>query len=96
MTVYAKSCHNVKRDKADLLNTIRTLDTEKREIEIELKAKMDHKNATIAFLQQTLSAHEQVSDHMKDELNQLQNGMETVSVSRRAEIEELQEDLMDV
>jgi chromosome segregation ATPase len=56
---------------------------------------MQHKNAKIQFLEQTLSAHEQVSGHMKEELDQLQSGMETVSVTRRAEVEEIQEDLMD-
>jgi len=80
---------------ADLLSKIRSLETEKREIEAELQAKMQHKNAKIQFLEQTLSAHEHVSGHMKEELDQLQSGMETVSVTRRAEVEEIQEELMD-
>jgi len=81
---------------ADLLNKIRSLEKEKIEVEGELKAKMDHKNAMIEHLEQTLSAHEQVSSHMQDDLNHLQSGYETVSVTRRAEIEELQEELVDV
>jgi chromosome segregation ATPase len=84
-----------KKSEAELLNRIRSLESEKRETEAELQAKMQHKNAKIKFLEQTLSAHEQVSGHMKDELDQLQSGMETVSVTRRAEVEELQEELMN-
>jgi len=85
-----------KEMEADLLNKIRCLETQKHEVEAELQAKMQHKNAKIKFLEEHLSAHEQVSGHMKEELDQLQSGMETVSVTRRAEVEELQEDLMDV
>ena len=80
---------------ADLLSKIRSLEKGKREIEAELQAKMQHKNAKIQFLEQTLSAHEHVSGHMKEELDQLQSGMETVSVTRRAEVEDIQEELMD-
>ncbi len=85
-----------KEAESDLLSKIRTLETQKHELEAELKAKMQHKNAKIQFLEQTLSAHEQVSGQMKEELDQLQRGMETSSVTRRAETEELQEELMDV
>ena len=80
----------------DLLNSIKKLESEKSGVEVELEAKMRHKNMRIQYLEQNLAAHEQISGHMKQELDQLQSGMETASVSRRAEFEELQEDLMSV
>ena len=68
---------------------------EREELEAELQAKMQHKNAEIQYLTNALAAHEQVSDNMKQELDQRQYGMETVSVTRRAEVEEMQDDLID-
>lgn len=84
-----------KESETELMNKIRTLESERREFEAELQAKMQHKNARIEFLEQHLSAHEQVSGHMRDDLDQLQSRMENMSVGRRAEMEELQEDLID-
>jgi len=92
----AQSKETFKQIESDLLKKIRSLEVEKHEFEAELKAKMQHKNAKIEFLEQTLAAHEQVAGHMKDELDQLQSGMETVSVTRRAEVEEMQEELVNV
>jgi chromosome segregation ATPase len=90
-----KSKANQKESETELINKIRTLESERREFEAELHAKMQHKNARIEFLEQHLSAHEQVSGHMRDDLDQLQSRMENMSVGRRAEMEELQEDLID-
>lgn len=84
-----------KESETELINKIRNLENERREFEAELQAKMQHKNARIEFLEQHLSAHEQVSGHMRDDLDQLQSRMENMSVGRRAEMEELQEDLID-
>lgn len=92
----AQSKETLKEIESDLLDKIRSLESDKHELESELKAKMQHKNSKIQFLEQTLSAHEQVVRHMQDEMDQLQSGMEDVSVNRRAEQEELQEELMTV
>lgn len=92
----AQSKESAKEVESDLLEQIRSLETVRHELEAELKAKMQHKNAKIEFLEQTLSAHEQVVRHMQDEMDQLQNGMEDVSVTRRAEQEELQGELISM
>lgn len=84
-----------KESETELINKIRILENERREFEAELEAKMKHKNARIEFLEQHLSAHEQVSGHMREDLDQLQSRMENMSVGRRAEMEELQEELID-
>jgi len=79
-----------------MFSKVRELENDKMEVKVQFEAKVRQKQERIQFLEQTLVAHEQVSEHMKDELDQLQSGMESVSVKRRAEIEELQEELMDV
>lgn len=57
--------------------------------------RMKEKTAKILALEQTLAAQEQVVRNMSREMDQLQNGMEKISVQRRAEVEEMQQELMD-
>ena len=74
---YTKERQN--KAESDHLNIIETLESEKKELEAELKAKIQHKNAEIQFLKNQLASHEQVYDNMKQEFDQLQSSMETIS-----------------
>mmetsp|Transcript_16883 Transcript_16883/g.36440 ORF Transcript_16883/g.36440 Transcript_16883/m.36440 type:complete len:1529 (+) Transcript_16883:101-4687(+) len=77
------------------LSLLKNLECENGEIREEFSIRMMEKNSKIVALEQTLAAQEQVVGNMSSEMDQLQNGMEKISVQRRAEIEEMQEELMD-
>ncbi len=79
----------------DQLALLKKLDAENEEMREEFTTRMREKNAKITALEQTLAAQEQVVGTMSNEMDQLQNGMEKVSIQRRAEIEEMQQELMD-
>ena len=79
----------------DQMALLKKLDAENEEIREEFSTRMREKNAKITALEQTLAAQEQVVGTMSNEMDQLQNGMEKVSIQRRAEIEEMQQELMD-
>ena len=77
------------------LSLLKKLESENREMREDFSIRIQEKNSKIVALEQTLSAQEQVVSNMSREMDQLQNGMEKISVQRRAEIEELQQELMD-
>ncbi|KAL7534909.1 hypothetical protein ACHAXR_006149, partial [Thalassiosira sp. AJA248-18] len=77
------------------LSLLKKLESENSDIREEFTIRMKEKNAKIVALEQTLAAQEQVVGNMSSEMDQLQNGMEKISVQRRAEIEEMQQELMD-
>ena len=77
------------------VSLLKKLESENEEIHEEFKVRMTEKNSKIVALEQTLAAQEQVVGNMSSEMDQLQNGMEKISIQRRAEIEEMQEELMD-
>lgn len=77
------------------LSTLKRLESENSKTQEEFRVRMKEKNAKIVALEQTLAAQEQVVGNMSNEMDQLQNGMEKVSVQRRAEIEEISQELMD-
>mmetsp|Transcript_5546 Transcript_5546/g.11687 ORF Transcript_5546/g.11687 Transcript_5546/m.11687 type:complete len:1444 (+) Transcript_5546:82-4413(+) len=79
----------------DQMALLKKLDAENEEIREEFTTRMREKNSRITALEQTLAAQEQVVGTMSNEMDQLQNGMEKVSIQRRAEIEEMQQELMD-
>eukprot|EP01082_Thalassiosira_pseudonana_P006629 g5791.t1 g5791 contig20:167848-172306(-) len=77
------------------LARMKMFERENNQLKDEFSIRMKEKNAKIMALEQTLSAQEQVVGNMSSEMDQLQNGMEKISVQRRAEIEEMQQELMD-
>jgi len=77
------------------LSLLKKLESENSDIREEFTIRMKEKHAKIVALEQTLAAQEQVVGNMSSEMDQLQNGMEKVSVQRRAEIEEMSQELMD-
>lgn len=77
------------------LGLVKKLEYENLELREEFTARIKEKNSKIVALEQTLAAQEQVVGNMSNEMDQLQNGMEKISIQRRAEIEELQQELMD-
>jgi len=79
----------------ELLGLIKKLEIESSDMREEFNIRMQEKHGKIVALEQTLAAQEQVVGTMSGEMDQLQNGMEKVSIQRRAEIEELQQELMD-
>ena len=74
---------------------LKELEKDNHEMREEFSIRIKEKNARIMGLEQTLAAQEQVVDNMSSEMDQLQNGMEKISLQRRAEIEEMQQELMD-
>jgi chromosome segregation ATPase len=77
------------------LSLLKKLESENDALRDEFCLQMKEKQAKIVALEQTLSAQEQVVGNMSNEMDQLQNGMEKVSIQRRAEIEEMTQELMD-
>lgn len=77
------------------LGLLKKLEGENHNIREEFTIKIQQKNSKLVALEQTLAAQEQVVGNMSNEMDQLQNGMEKVSVARRAEIEEISQELMD-
>eukprot|EP00578_Thalassiosira_sp_NH16_P013987 CAMPEP_0181126054 /NCGR_PEP_ID=MMETSP1071-20121207/27402_1 /TAXON_ID=35127 /ORGANISM="Thalassiosira sp., Strain NH16" /LENGTH=1547 /DNA_ID=CAMNT_0023211585 /DNA_START=115 /DNA_END=4758 /DNA_ORIENTATION=- len=77
------------------LSLLKKLESENSDIRQEFTIRIKEKNARIVALEQTLAAQEQVVGNMSSEMDQLQNGMEKISVQRRAELEEMQQELMD-
>ncbi|KAL3799993.1 hypothetical protein ACHAWO_004671 [Cyclotella atomus] len=74
---------------------LKSLEKDNHEMREDFNIRIKEKNARIIALEQTLAAQEQVVGNMSSEMDQLQNGMEKISVQRRAEIEEMQQELMD-
>ena len=74
---------------------LKVLEKDNYEMREDFSIRIKEKNAKIIALEQTLAAQEQVVGNMSSEMDQLQNGMEKISVQRRAEIEEMQQELMD-
>ena len=74
---------------------LKELEQDNHELRDDFTVRMKEKNARIVALEQTLAAQEQVVGNMSSEMDQLQNGMEKISIQRRAEIEEMQQELMD-
>ncbi|KAL3788538.1 hypothetical protein ACHAW5_009384 [Stephanodiscus triporus] len=77
------------------LNLLKKLETENQQLQEKFAIQIMEKNSKIVALEQTLAAQEQVVGTMSNEMDQLQNGMEKISIQRRAEIEELNQELMD-
>jgi len=74
---------------------ISELETSNKNLEAELESKVQRKNAKILALEQKLSAQNQVVGHMRQEMDQLQSSMEKATMIRRAEIEEIEQEVMD-
>jgi len=89
----AREAQTVKEQEQSSL--LKKLECENRDIREEFTVRMMEKNSKIVALEQTLAAQEQVVGNMSSEMDQLQNGMEKVSVQRRAEIEEMSQELME-
>jgi len=70
------------------------LENENKGLHEQLKVEMHAKNQQIRALEQTLHAQEQVVHNMRQEMNQLQNGVEVNSERRRGDFEELQEEII--
>lgn len=79
----------------DQIALLKKLNAENEEMREDFTVRLREKNAKITALEQTLAAQEQVVGTMSNEMDQLQNGMEKVAIQRRAELEEMQQELMD-
>ena len=91
LTVSKEKLIELENERAALL---RKLDDSNVEIQEELEERLQQKNIRIMALEQTLSAQEQVLGNMQAEMDQLQSGMDKVSLTRRAEIEEMEQELV--
>uniref|UniRef100_A0A7S1D9Y8 Uncharacterized protein n=1 Tax=Cyclophora tenuis TaxID=216820 RepID=A0A7S1D9Y8_CYCTE len=80
---------------AEMRTKMNHLEMENKDLRDELDAKLQLKNTKIHALEQTLGAQEQLIDNMRSEMDHLQSTMERTSLSRRAEIEEMQQEMID-
>jgi len=94
-----RQCSDLKHNKGKIevkfMNEIATLEAANNDI----KAKFDHmfneKDEIITSLEKKVEAHESVVDQMHAEMHQLQSNMEKVATSRRGEVEDINQELMD-
>ncbi|GKY98149.1 hypothetical protein MPSEU_000772700 [Mayamaea pseudoterrestris] len=89
-----------KEDKAEELEFMRreveaTLAAMK-ELREEVENEVTERDGRIFALQQALTAHQELVDQMKTEMDHLQGGMETRAVSRREEIDDMQQELVEL
>jgi len=82
-------------EREELVHGIHILEAQNKDIKDELEAKLELKNSKIFALEQTLGAQEQLVNNMRSEMDQLQNTMELSNITRRAEIEEMEQEMMD-
>mmetsp|Transcript_45995 Transcript_45995/g.55773 ORF Transcript_45995/g.55773 Transcript_45995/m.55773 type:complete len:481 (-) Transcript_45995:96-1538(-) len=78
-----------------LKNQISSLELSNETLQTGLESKIQRKNAKILALEQKMAAQDQVYGNMRQEMDQLQNSMERATMIRRAEIEEMQQEVMD-
>ena len=79
----------------DMIKHIKNLEMENKDLKDELDAKLQLKNSKINALEQTLGAQEQLVENMRQEMDHLQGSMERSTIGRRAEIEEMQQEVID-
>eukprot|EP00978_Attheya_sp_CCMP212_P026800 scaffold88881_cov49-Attheya_sp.AAC.1 len=79
----------------EFMQKMRALSSENERLKDELETKLSLKNDKIMALEQTLGAQQQVVDHMRSEMDHLQSGMERTTQTRRAELEDMQQEVMD-
>eukprot|EP00550_Attheya_septentrionalis_P013137 CAMPEP_0198303672 /NCGR_PEP_ID=MMETSP1449-20131203/57006_1 /TAXON_ID=420275 /ORGANISM="Attheya septentrionalis, Strain CCMP2084" /LENGTH=1588 /DNA_ID=CAMNT_0044006173 /DNA_START=458 /DNA_END=5224 /DNA_ORIENTATION=- len=79
----------------EFMQKMRTLSSENERLKDELQTKLSMKNDKIMALEQTIGAQQQVVDHMRSEMDHLQSGMERTTQTRRAELEDMQQEVMD-
>jgi chromosome segregation ATPase len=82
-------------DVEDLVDRIKHLEMENKDLKDELEAKLELKNTRIMALEQTLGAQEQLVDNMKTEMDHLQSSMTRNTMTRRAEVEEMQQEVVE-
>jgi len=80
---------------AEMLKHIKAIELENKDLKDELEAKLQLKNSKIDALEQTLVAQEQLVENMRQEMDHLQGSMERSTIGRRAEIEEMQQEVID-
>ena len=84
------------RDELDELQArLKAVEIENRDLKDHYESTLQQKETKVHALEQTLGAQEQLVDSMRSEMDHLQSGMERSSLNRRAEIEEMQQEMMD-
>ena len=79
----------------DLMNQITALESTRNGSKSEIEMKIKSKDEIIARLEQQVIAQETLVNNMRSEMEQLHGSMTKVSISRRDEVEEMHQELMD-
>jgi len=77
------------------LSRLQAVEREYREYKQQSEMEIKQNNSKIFALQQTLDAQEQVVGNMGSEMDQLHNNMEKETLRRRAEVEELEREVVE-
>lgn len=79
----------------DFMNQITALESTRNGNRSEIERKMKAKDEVISRLEQQVVSQEQLVSSMRVELEQLRGSMSKANLSRRDEVDEMQEELMD-
>lgn len=92
----AESRGKSSEDITEMINAIRALESENDGLKEQLEAELNAKNQQIYALEHALHSQEQQLENMRDEMDQLQSGMEFATQKRRGEAEEMQQEVMEI
>ena len=92
----AESRGKSSEDITEMINAIRTLESENDGLKEQLQVELNAKNQQIYALEHALHAQEQQLENMKDEMDQLQSGMEFATQKRRGEVDEMEQEVMEI
>jgi chromosome segregation ATPase len=92
----AESRGKSSEDITEMINAIRTLESENDGLKEQLEGELNAKNQQIYALEHALHAQEQQLENMRDEMDQLQSGMEFATQKRRGEVDEMEQEVMEI
>ena len=90
----AESRGKSSQDLTEMVTRIKDLENENNAMRGQFEIEMQAKNQQIFALEHTLHAQEQTVDSMREEMDQLQGGMERATEKRRVEVEDLQQEVI--
>mmetsp|Transcript_22237 Transcript_22237/g.31866 ORF Transcript_22237/g.31866 Transcript_22237/m.31866 type:complete len:488 (+) Transcript_22237:145-1608(+) len=79
----------------DFMNQITALESTRNGSKSEAERKLKAKDEVISRLEQKVASQEQLFNNMSLEMDQLRGSMSKVNLSRRDEVEEMQQEIMD-
>eukprot|EP00339_Tiarina_fusa_P012716 CAMPEP_0117003322 /NCGR_PEP_ID=MMETSP0472-20121206/4680_1 /TAXON_ID=693140 ORGANISM="Tiarina fusus, Strain LIS" /NCGR_SAMPLE_ID=MMETSP0472 /ASSEMBLY_ACC=CAM_ASM_000603 /LENGTH=1783 /DNA_ID=CAMNT_0004703931 /DNA_START=212 /DNA_END=5560 /DNA_ORIENTATION=+ len=86
----------VTQDITGLVGHVKELESENSGLREQFEIELQAKNQQIYALEHTLHAQEQTVESMREEMDQLQSGMNHATERRRGEVEDLQQEVMQI